>query len=135
MTEPELVELVERCLTEGVPPGVVARIFGLDVQLIKDAQKQLRTKRYGTDDLVEYTEQLQWDAVDKAREILNSGSAADQTRFIAGILGKQVAIAARRTPAAQRDSQEKVLSMFESMRNSEPKEAEPRSRFVVRADG
>lgn len=137
MTDAELVTLVERCLIEGVPPSVVARVFGLDTELVKQAVKTVRVKQYGTDDLAEYTEQLQWDAVDQARQILSSGSVADKTRFISSVLGRHISVAGRRTPATQREAAEKVLTMLDGMVKAPSLRAEDDeepSRFVVRSN-
>lgn len=135
ITELELI--VESLLVEGVPPGIVARVFTLEPDLVKEIQRNVRVKRYGTDDLTEFTEQLQWDAIDKAREVIFSGSAVDSTRFVSAILGKQIALAARRTPDSQRRATDAVLDLFEKMRTGEAGEEvveEEQSKFVARAD-
>ncbi len=135
MTGDELEEIVTRCLEQGVPPGVVARVFDLDHDLVKEAQRTVRVKRYGTDDMTEYMEQLQWDAVDDARQIIASGSAAEKTRVLGMVLGKQVALSARRTPESVRNSQGAVLDLMESMRGSgKAKKESPRSKFIARLE-
>ena len=48
--------------------------------------------------MTEYMEQLQWDAVDEARQTIATGSAAEKSRVLGMVLGKQVALSARRTP-------------------------------------
>lgn len=134
ITELELI--VESLLVEGVPPGIVARVFTLEPDLVKEIQRNVRVKRYGTDDLTEFTEQLQWDAIDKAREVIFSGSAVDSTRFVSAILGKQIALAARRTPDSQRRATDAVIDLFEKMRTGEAGEEvveEEQSKFVARA--
>lgn len=136
MNATELELIVESLLVEGVPPGIVARVFELEPDLVKDIQRQVRVKRYGTDDLTEFTEQLQWDAIDKAREVIFKGSAVDSTRFVSAILGKQIALAARRTPDSQRRATDAVLKLFEDMRTGEPDadpEEEEQSKFVAKA--
>lgn len=136
ITVKELELIIESLLVEGVPPGIIARVFDLELNLIKDAQRKVRIKRYGTEDLVEFTEQLQWDAIDKARDIIWKGSAVDSTRFVSAILGKQIALAARRTPEAQRRATDAVLDLFTNMRNGDaPREEEERSAFVAVAGG
>lgn len=120
LSVPELELIVESFLVEGVPPGIIARVFDLDLDLVKRAQRKVRVQRYGTEDLVEFTEQLQWDAVDKARDIIWKGSAVDSTRFVSAILGKQISLAARRTPDSQRRATDAVLKLFEDMRSGDP---------------
>lgn len=137
ITVAELELIVESLLVEGVPPGIVARVFDLETNLVKDAQRKVRVRRYGTEDLVEFTEQLQWDAVDKARDIIWQGSAVESTKFVAAILGKQIALSARRTPDSQRRATDAVLDLFTQMRNGEkPADSEEeRSPFIAVAGG
>jgi hypothetical protein len=136
MTGDELESIVMKMLGEGVPAGVVARVFDLDHELIKEAQKTVRVQRYGTDDMTEYMEQLQWDAVDEARRIIESGSAADKSRMLGMVLGKQVALSARRTPESVRNSQNSVIELMESMRGGKAKKQPPKSKFIARlSDG
>jgi hypothetical protein len=127
----ELEAICERLLEEGVPPGVVARVFDLDPDLIKLAQSKVRVRRYGTEDLSEYLEQIQWDTLDRVREIIAKGSPADQVKFAGALLGKQMAVAARRTPEKQRETTDRVLAMFENMRSGEAKSDDAQSRFVA----
>ena len=82
MTPSELEEIVHALLAEGVPPGVVARALELDPMLVKDAQAEVRVHRYGTDDITEYNEQLMWDAVDRARDVIAHGSATERDRLL-----------------------------------------------------
>lgn len=138
MNASELELIVEALLVEGVPPGIIARVFDLEAELIKNMQREVRVKRYGTDDLTEFTEQLQWDAIDKARTIIWTGSAVDSTRFVAAILGKQIALAARRTPDSQRRATDAVLDLFETMRKgtAEPEDDDDESgKFIAVAGG
>ncbi len=134
MNGEELEALVLRCLQEGVPRPVVARIFDLDEELVRSAQTQVRQARYGTDDMTEYMEQLQWETVEDALRVLKSGSAAEKARVHSMVLGKQVALSARRTPESVRNSQEAVVDLMEAMRSGKPKKDPPRSKFVARLE-
>ena len=134
MTGEELEEIVERCLTEGVPPGVVARVFDLDPELCKQAQSGCRVKRYNTDDMGEYMEILLWETVEDALRTLKVGSAAERRSVHQVILGKQVALAARRTPESVRNSQDAVIELMESMRSGPPRSPAPKSKFIARLD-
>jgi hypothetical protein len=131
LTARDLHFLVSKMLQEGVPPGVVARVFDLDPDLVRREQKKVRVHRYGTDDIADYMEQMQWDAVDKARQIIANGSSAEQSRYVGAILGKQLAISGRRTPETLRQTRETVLEMLEGMRNSEAQSEGERSRFIA----
>ena len=119
MTPDELQEIVKMMLSEGVPPGVVSRVFDLDLDLVKEQQRGLRVKRYNTDDLNDYMEQMQWDAVEVARTILATGSTVEKARFVNAILGKQMTAAVKRAPEGQRDSLDKVTEMFAKMRGDD----------------
>lgn len=132
MTGEELEALVVRCLEEGVPRPVVARIFSLDEELIREAQRHVRAARYGTDDLSEYMEQLQWETVEDAMRILKSGSTAEKARVHTMVLGKQVALSARRTPESVRNSQEAVIDLLEGMRTGKGKKPTEPSKFIAR---
>ena len=119
MTPDELQQIVKSMLAEGVPPGVVSRVFDLDIDLVKEEQKRTRVGKYNTDDLNDYMEQMQWDAVEVARTILATGSTTEKARYVSAILGKQMSAAAKRAPEGQRDSAAKMLEMFAAMRGDD----------------
>lgn len=132
MTADELEALVVRCYEEGVPIGVVGRIFELDEDLLKETLGAFRVKRYGTDDESEYVEILKWEAIAKAREIIATGSAAEQKAILSTVLGKQFAMVARRTPESVRNSQDAVVDLMEAMRNGRPNATPKPSKFIAR---
>lgn len=119
MTPDELKGIVASMLSEGVPPGVVSRVFDLDLDLVKDEQKKVRVGKYNSDDLNDYMEQMQWDAVEVARTILATGSSVEKARFVNAILGKQMTAAAKRSPEGQRDQLSKMEEMFAKMRGDD----------------
>jgi len=116
VTGEELETITERMLEEGVPPGVVARVLDLDDELVKDTQSKVRVKRYGTDDLGDYTEQMQWKMMEVALNTLEHGSTAEKARVMSTVLGKQIAAVAKRSPEAERSQREAVEELFEQMR-------------------
>lgn len=127
---------VYRCLEEGVPTATVSRIFGLDHELIKECIKQVRVHRYGTDDLVDYTAQLQWDALEEAKRIMSIGQPSERSRFAAAVLGKTLAIQGRRTPEKLVEAQEQIRELFTSMRTGTAKQspgADP--KFLAYGEG
>ncbi len=130
MNAEELEHVVGRLLEENVPPGVVARVFSLDPDLVRDAQGKVRRKRYGTDDMTDYMEQLQWEAVHDAFETLHTGSQAEKDRIRAMALSKQMTIAGRRTPQSTRDSAATLMDLMAEMRDGTPPVVE-RSPFIV----
>jgi hypothetical protein len=98
---------------------VVSRVLDLEPDLVAEAQKDVRIRKYGTDDLNDYMEQMQWDAVEVARTTLANGSTAEKARFVSSILSKQMTAAAKRAPEGQRDNAEKMLEMFAAMRGDD----------------
>jgi hypothetical protein len=131
--DPEAFGLfVERCLEEGVPASVVARIFELDLELVRQCLSIVRQKRYGTDDLAEYTVQAQWEALEEVRNIMTTGNPTERARVAATLLRTTVAVAGRRVPEKQREMAEKVFDLFKGMRDAPATESEE-SRFVVSA--
>lgn len=135
LTGKELELIVERLLTEGVPSGVVARVFQLDGEVVRQAVRQMRVNRYGTEDIQEYTEQLQWDAVEHARHILAHGSETDKMKLTNFTLGKHIALGARRTPEGQRRTQEELLDALRHMREGSATETDDdeAEQYVVAA--
>lgn len=119
MTPGELQGIVESMATEGVPAGVISRVFGLDLDLVKDTVKEVRIGKYGTDDLNDYMEQMQWDAVEVARTTLATGSSTEKARLMSAILGKQMTAAAKRRPEGERDELGKIEEMFAAMRGDD----------------
>ena len=133
MNARELENIVAKMLSEGVPPGVVARVFDLDHDLVRETQSGVRVRLYSTDDMTEYTEHMQWKAVEEALRIIESGSATEKQKVLGMVLGKQVALSARRTPESVRNSQDAVVDMMERMRTGKPKKAS-RSKFIARLE-
>jgi hypothetical protein len=126
----DLEHLVVLLLSEGVPPGIVGRSLGLDEDFVRDVQRTLRVEKYGTDDLTEYMEQMQWDAVELARSLIKDGSPTERNRMLQAILGRQMAVAARRTPESARKAADNVLSIMDRMRTGTAASGE-QSKYVV----
>ena len=119
MKAAEFKKLVERMLEEGVPPGVVARVMEIDDDLVKEALKGVRVNRYGTDDLNDYMEQMQWRAIEEALSALATGSATDRAKILSTVLGKQMTAAAKRMPEGQRDQVAKIQDLMAAMRGDD----------------
>lgn len=128
MTEKELRAIVHGLLIEGTPTGVVSRVLHLDEDLIKQHQKIVRVERYGTADMEEYKEQLQWDALEFARVTLAKGKPAEQARVMSTLLGKSMA--GTRVPDSVKEARAELDQVAEDMKTGEPEER-PRSRFVA----
>jgi hypothetical protein len=118
LTGEELASIVEKCLVEGVPPGVVSRVFELDIELVKTAQKEARVHKYNTDDQNDFFEQMVWDTIDWVRTTLASGSNTDKAKVATAILGKQMTAALRRAPQGDREDRDEWMDIFEKMRGA-----------------
>jgi hypothetical protein len=131
VTEDELVAIVNSLLGEGVPPGIVARVFGLDEELIKQQLKTVRVDRYGTADYEEYLEQVQWDVLEHARRTLAEGNAVDKARVMSMVMSKSMANAGKRVPDSVKEGRDKLAQVAEQMKGGAPAAPRPRSRFVA----
>ncbi len=131
MNADELEYLVERCLGEGVPPGVVARVFDLSPDLVREAHALMKVRRYGTEDLAEYTLQAQWDAIEQARHVLAHGSPAERAKFSAALLRAPMARTAKDLPDSVRKGRAELDEVLAAMRTGEPGPKPKRSRFVA----
>jgi len=134
-TEKDLLYTVNRLCEEGVPPGVIARVFDLDEDLVKRQQKTVRLERYGTSDMEEYLEQAQWDAIDWARGVIANGSPAEQARASSFVLSKAISASGRRVPDSVKNERDRILSEMESMKTGAAEAPRERSRFVAIAGG
>lgn len=133
LTGDELAYIVDRLIEEGVPAGIIARTFELEEDLVRKQQKLVRIRRYGTADMEEYLEQVQWDLIDKVRESIAGGKVADAARYSAAL--KSMMGTDRRVPDSIRAARDNVLGNFEEMRSAEPQQPKERSRFVAIAGG
>lgn len=131
----ELEELVAKLLENGALPGTVARTFDLDLELVKEAQSRLRITNYGTDDVTEYLDQIQWDTLQEVQSIMARGTVADKIRFASIILGKQVALNARRKPETERVRTDALLDALTNMREGAPERPTEKSKFISVAEG
>lgn len=122
--------LVHRCLSAGVPPGIVAQIFELDAELVSEARKQVLVTEYGTADQEEYRQHLEWKTLAKCQDIMENGSPADQVRIATQVLGRQIAKGSKAESETSRASRERLEEQLASMRSAPPVVAGP-SRFVM----
>ena len=96
--------------------GVVARVFKVDPAETKIRRDELRTKKYGTDDMQDYLTQLEWEAIDvSTRAVRGEKVPVAQQRAAQAIIGKTVAVNARRTPEKQAERLDDVLAALRGM--------------------
>jgi hypothetical protein len=127
----EFTLLVRRCLSHGVPTGIVAEVFALTEELVKKAKAEILTAEYGTADQAEYLDWLQWKTLERCAWIMEHGSAAEVTKIATSVLGRQIASAGKRTSDVQREAVERLSASMERMRTGTVESEVAPSRFVV----
>lgn len=131
MNANELEDLARFLLEEGVPAGVVSRALRVDLEAVKELRSKIRIQRYGTDDITDYLEDMQWKAIEEAMQTISKGSAADKAKYLQVILGKQMALAGRRTPESQKKNTDALLDVLQGMREDKPQKKAQPSPFTV----
>jgi len=131
MDDTLLESLVGGLLQEGVPHALVARVFDLDPVFVKSYRDQLRVEKYGTDDMQEYLTQLEWDAIDVMNRAVNGKNVpADQVRAASLVIGKTVAVNARRTPEKTAEKRDELLVRMREMTEGSGPPSEDDSAFA-----
>lgn len=133
----EFAVIVRRCLENGVPVTVVARIFTLDRDLVAEARRELTVRDYGTAELGEYRQWLEWKTLATCHHLLESGSPAEKARIATQVLGRQIARAPGGETDAAKEARERIEATLENMRGGPVVVAAP-GRFVLgpaREDG
>jgi len=122
--------LLRRSLERGVPTGVVAEVFELPPDVVKEMAKEVKVTRFNTADQGEYLEYLQWLALERTEQMIRSGTPDQAAKIAAAVFGKQIQAAGRRPSSALVESQADIMEAFAEIRGSGSKPARP-GRFVV----
>jgi hypothetical protein len=122
--------LVRRCLESGVPTGVVADVFELPADVVKELQKLVRVERYGTADMAEYLDNIQWQTLERAQQMLDDGSPEQAARIVSAVFGKQIAAAGKRPSEGLEAQRAEMMAALTGMRDGGVADSEP-GRFVV----
>jgi transposase-like protein len=130
ITDAEYLLMVRRCLENGVPVSVVARIFELDPELVAEARRDLLVAEYGTAEQSEYRASLEWKTLATCHQILESGSPAEKARIATQVLGRQIAKATGGESDASKEARDKLEQAMASMRSG-PVVVAPPGRFVL----
>ena len=69
LEEAEAIDLLHSLLSQGVPPTALARAFAIDPDFIRGVAEQVRIRQYGTAELAEVMNWLQWEAIDEAVDL------------------------------------------------------------------
>ena len=122
--------LVRRALEAGVPPGVVAGIFELTTDVAKELQRQVRVERYGTADMAEYLDSIQFQTLERAQQLLEGGSAEQAARIVNSVFGRQLANAGKRPSSALEEQRAELMAAMKGVREGSAVREGP-GRFVM----
>jgi hypothetical protein len=122
--------LVRRSLEAGVPPGVVAGIFELTTDVAKELQRQVRVERYGTADMAEYLDSIQFQTLERAQQLLEEGSPEQAARIVNSVFGRQLANAGKRPSSALEEQRAELMAAMKGVREGTASGSGP-GRFVV----
>jgi len=122
--------LLRRSLERGVPSGVVAEVFELPTDVVKEMAKEVKVTRFNTADQGEYLENLQWLTLERTQQMIQSGTPDQVARIATAVFGKQIQAAGKRPSSALVESQADIMEAFAEMRGSSGRGERP-GRFVV----
>ena len=71
VTNDEFEDILDRLLEAGIPPTAVAHAFEMDPIEIRARLTDLRVRQYGVAELAEALGNLQWEAFEQAKAMLN----------------------------------------------------------------
>jgi hypothetical protein len=122
--------LVIRSVELGIPADISAELFNLPVETIKELQREVRIREFNTDQKEEFVENLQWKALQHADRMLASGSPDQAMKIVNAVFGRQIAVAGKRPSSATEEARERLMSMFEGIRDGTAS-ATRAGRFVL----
>jgi len=122
--------LLRRSLERGVPSGVVAAVFELPTDVVKEMAKEVKVTRFNTADQGEYIENLQWETLERTQQMIQSGTPDQVARIVTAVFGKQIAAAGKMPSSALVESRDEIMEAFAEMRGSSGRGERP-GRFVV----
>jgi|HubBroStandDraft_6_1064221.scaffolds.fasta_scaffold00184_20 hypothetical protein len=132
-TEKDLTYTVNALLQEGVPVGIVARVFSLDEDLVDKQRKKLRVEKYGTADMEDFLEQIEWQAIDVVRNVLKTGTTTEKARYTNLVMSGRIRARTKRVSDSVKEGRERLTEELEAMKSGAPSGTpeQERSRFVV----
>jgi hypothetical protein len=122
--------LVRRSLERGVPSNIVAQVFELPPDVVKEMQREVRVATYNTADQAEYLDYIQWETLRRTEEMIRTGSPDQVARIATAVLGRQIQAAGKRPSSALEDQRAELMEAFRSIREA-PAIVRSAGRFVA----
>ena len=122
--------LLRRSLERGVPSGVVAAVFELPLDVVKEMAKEVKVTRFNTADQGEYLEHIQWETLERVEQMIRSGTPDQAARIATAVFGKQIQAAGRRPSSALEEQRGELMDAFRDIREGGPRQSSA-GRFVV----
>ena len=111
-----LLTLIDRLLTNGVPPTAIANSFDLDVQVIKDLLDNRHVKKFGTAELAEAIHALMWEALEDMRELMRNAPIAKRMQVNMTLLSRASAMIGSQEPDSIGKLQAEMAAMTAEVR-------------------
>ena len=131
LEESEAIDLLHSLLSQGVPPTALARAFAIDPDFVRGIAEQVRIRQYGTAELAEVMNWLQWEAIDEAVDLLHTGSPANRIRAVAMILPRSVTAASKQDPQSFVQMRDSLTELFERQKETPLITEQSPGEFVV----
>lgn len=122
--------LVTRALELGVPNDITAELFELPLDTVSELQRTVRIRKFGTDDMSEYLEGIQWRSLELADRLLRQGNTDQAVKIVTAVFGRQIQAAGRRPSSDLERARAQILDRLGGMRDAAPV-AVGAGRFVV----
>lgn len=113
------IDIVHEFLSAGVPPTTLAIAFSLDPDDIKLIRDQLNIRNYGTSEIYEAMNHLQWKAYETALQMLRTGTPSERRQTINMVLARTVGIAGKQ-PSGEFDKIREQLVELAAQSKVEP---------------
>jgi hypothetical protein len=126
----EFEYLVNRSLELGVPADIVAQLYEIPLDTATQLQSRVRVRQFGTDDMAEYLEGIQWRALEHADRLLRQGNSGDAVKIVTAVFGRQIQAAGRRPSSDLERARAQILDRLGSMREA-PAMAGAAGKFVL----
>jgi hypothetical protein len=126
----EFEYLVTRSLELGVPTDICSELFELPLDTCTELQSRVRVRKFGTDDMSEYVEGIQWRALEVADRLLRQGNTDQAIKIVTAVFGRQIQAAGRRPSSELEKARAQILGRLGDMRDAAPVSVGA-GRFVV----